>query len=264
MLTMDYLPKELIPNTSAADRERFRLAQNPPVLHTLLAHGYTIGIQISHDIMAPFYPRALLMPNATGGFLCACIAALQMSPIGLYEWFRPFYCRASRSQFQAMLQSLCSPHPQSPSLHYLHILCPHPPFVFAGGANHDSSDLLAHNGLPPEGIPAARASIAGIDAMVLPVLRQIIEKEKSHPPIIILHSDHGMRTNHHDLESVYGNLLALYIPDPWKPHAKNLHFINLYRFIFNHLFHSNLPYHKDNDQLYNDKPFDPIHNFLHR
>ena len=248
MLTMDYLPKELIPNTPAADRERFRLAQNPPVLQTLRAHGYTIGIQVSHDITAPFYPRALLMPNATGGFLCACIAALQMSPIGPYEWFRPFYCRAFRGKFQAMLQSLCNPHPQSPFLHYLHIMCPHPPFVFAGGANHDSSDLFAHNGLPPEQIPAARANIAGIDAMVLPVLRQIIEKEKSHPPIIILHSDHGMGSSLDNIESVYGNLLALYIPDPWKPHAKNLHFINLYRFILNHLFDMHLPYHKDNDQ----------------
>ena len=230
------------------NRERFRLAQNPPVLQTLRAHGYTIGIQVSHDITAPFYPRALLMPNATGGFLCACIAALQMSPIGPYEWFRPFYCRAFRGKFQAMLQSLCNPHPQSPFLHYLHIMCPHPPFVFAGGANHDSSDLFAHNGLPPEQIPAARANIAGIDAMVLPVLRQIIEKEKSHPPIIILHSDHGMGRSLDNIESVYGNLLALYIPDPWKPHAKNLHFINLYRFILNHLFDMHLPYHKDNDQ----------------
>ena len=246
MLTMDYLPKELIPNTPAAARERFRLAQNPPVWQTLRAHGYTLNIQVSHDMCAPFYPRALLMPNATGGFLCACIAALEMTPIGLYEWFKPWYCRLFRGKFQAMLQSLCDPHPKTPFVHYLHIVSPHPPFAFAEGGTYASPDILAHNGLPPEHLPAARANIAGTDALVLPVLRHIIEKEKN--PIIVLHSDHGMAHPLDNLESICGNLLALYIPDAWKPDAKNLHFINLYRFLFNHLFNAQLPYHNENRQ----------------
>ena len=253
MLTMDYLPKELIPNTPAANREHFRLAQNPPVWQTLRAHGYTLSIQVSHDMCAPFYPRALLRPNATGSFLCACIVALEMTPIDLYTWFRPLYCRAFRSKFQAMLQSLCDLHLKTPFVHYLHIVCPHPPFIFAEGARYKFPDLLANNGLPPEQLPSARANIAGIDALVLPILQQIIEKEKN--PIIVLHSDHGifqctfpLIEKFYNIEGYYGNLLALYIPDAWKSDAKNLHFINLYRFLFNHLFDSNLPYHNENAQ----------------
>lgn len=50
-------------------------------------------------------------------------------------------------------------------------------------------------------------------------------------------------------DSVYGNLLAIYIPDEWKKDAKKLTFINLYRFIFNHLFGDHYSYLEDK-QIY--------------
>ena len=44
---------------------------------------------------------------------------------------------------------------------------------------------------------------------------------------------------------IYGNLFAIYMPDEWKKDAKDLKFINLYRFIFNHLFGTNYEYLQD-------------------
>ena len=81
-------------------------------------------------------------------------------------------------------------------------------------------------------------------------------KTESIKPIIILHSDHSILYNGRNLKSpfitpdtVYGNLLALYIPDEWKQDAKDLKFINLYRWIFNHLFGDNFQYFNKNQQM---------------
>ena len=46
-------------------------------------------------------------------------------------------------------------------------------------------------------------------------------------------------------DMVLGNLFAIYMPDEWKKDAKDLKFINLYRFIFNHLFGTNYEYLPD-------------------
>jgi hypothetical protein len=72
----------------------------------------------------------------------------------------------------------------------------------------------------------------------------------------VLHSDHSILYNgRNDLsnpfittDTVYGNLLALYVPEEWKHDAKGLTFINLYRWIFNHLFGENYPYFEENRQ----------------
>ena len=76
-------------------------------------------------------------------------------------------------------------------------------------------------------------------------------------PIIVLHSDHSILICAKDdlenpfvtADTVYGNLLAFYVPEEWKRDAKDLTFINLYRWIFNHLFGENYPYFKENKQV---------------
>ena len=44
------------------------------------------------------------------------------------------------------------------------------------------------------------------------------------------------------MDTIYGNLLAIYIPKEWHAEANNLEFINLYRFLLNHLFDKKYPY----------------------
>jgi hypothetical protein len=59
-----------------------------------------------------------------------------------------------------------------------------------------------------------------------------------------------------DADSIFGNLFAIYIPQEWREDAKNLQFINLYRFIFNHLFKIDYPY-LEQQQIYKGKPYVP-------
>ena len=96
------------------------------------------------------------------------------------------------------------------------------------------------------------------DALILESVKRILsqyDKVKTKP-IIVLHSDHSILYGFANVQdprvntdTVYGNLLALYVPEEWKRDAKNLTFINLYRWIFNHLFGENYPYFKENRQV---------------
>jgi hypothetical protein len=144
---------------------------------------------------------------------------------------------------------------------YAHILCPHAPFVFSDNASATYGLMVQDQKKQTDAnVPKIRANIAGIDAMVLPILKQLTQQP--NPPIIILHSDHGtgMGIYPSKVDDSFGNLLALYIPDTWKSDAKDLKFINLYRFILNHLFNDHRPYSEQNRQIIRGKIFHPVSN----
>lgn len=142
-------------------------------------------------------------------------------------------------------------------------MCPHEPCVFG-----EHRENLAFSGfitkfdvsnfIKPGVHKAYCENTYGIDSLALKTIKEIIKqyKNESVKPIIILHSDHSILYNGRRLKSpfittdtVYGNLLALYVPDEWKKDAGNLKFINLYRWIFNHLFGNNFPY-LNNHEVY--------------
>ena len=150
---------------------------------------------------------------------------------------------------------------------YYHILCPHLPFAFLA---NNKEDLIFSNSYPsyeqmmtdPKALYMFRNQTEGIDQAILPVLKTILAQYQNEPikPIILLHSDHGtfgtftnfypnIKRKHLTTDTTYGNLLAIYMPDSWKKDAQNLTFINLYRFILNHLLGTNIPYIKDNKQI---------------
>ena len=145
---------------------------------------------------------------------------------------------------------------------YSHVLCPHEPVVFGENAKnlafqgfvmkYDASYMLT-----PETHKAFCKNVYGVDDLVLESIKGILKQYEGEAtkPIIVLHSDHSILYCARDIESpfitpdtVYGNLLALYVPDEWKQDAKGLKFINLYRWIFNHLFGDNFEYFKGNEQ----------------
>ena len=167
-----------------------------------------------------------------------------------------------RTTHHACLEWLLSPLDHQPMYRYAHILCPHPPFVFSDNASATYGLMVQDHTTNTDAklIPQIRANIAGIDAMVLPILKQLTQQP--NPPIILLHSDHGTTTGIYPskVDDSFGNLLALYIPDTWKSDAKDLTFINLYRFILNHLFNDHRPYIEQNRQIIRGKIFDPVNN----
>lgn len=147
---------------------------------------------------------------------------------------------------------------------YTHILCPHEPCIFSKEAEnrayrgfflkYDISHLRSK-----ETHQAYCENVYGVDVFALKCIKKILQQYKTEAmkPVIVLHSDHSiLNCAKDDLENpfvtadtVYGNLLALYVPEEWKRDAKDLTFINLYRWIFNHLFGENYPYFKENKQV---------------
>lgn len=145
---------------------------------------------------------------------------------------------------------------------YTHILCPHGPCIFAEEREAHVRDIFFTKTdemyiLSPKTHRNYCKNVYGIDNLILRSIKEILKQYETEAvkPIIILHSDHSILYCGKDMKSpyitpdtIYGNLLALYVPNDWKQDAKDLKFINLYRWIFNHLFGDNYKYFEDNFQ----------------
>ena len=139
---------------------------------------------------------------------------------------------------------------------YGHILSPHAPLVYSDGSNSTiASGFQMGDGdwfFEPGMLSLLRNEVYSIDNLALRTIKDILKQYRNEPvkPIIILHSDHGpMRGTEHigrrslaTIDTCFGNLFAVYMPQEWKKDAKGLKFINLYRFIFNHLFGAHYEY----------------------
>jgi len=177
--------------------------------------------------------------------------------------FRSACINAIEGVFKSLEQCKDTYGPNN-NVFYAHILSPHEPCVFSKEATNrsfkgfltkfDTSHLLSK-----ETHQAYCENVYSIDALVLKCVEKISQQYKAETikPIIVLHSDHSILYNgRNDLsnpfittDTVHGNLLALYCPKEWKSDAEGLTFINLYRWIFNHLFAENYPYFKENRQI---------------
>ena len=146
------------------------------------------------------------------------------------------------------------------NFYYAHILSPHPPFVYESSNNYSLQGLKFDEDHwffsdVDKMKRLVRAETHGIDIRVLATIKTILEqyRNRSIKPIIILFSDHGSVrdrdmlgvSSYATVDTIWGNLFAIYMPDEWKKDAKDLKFINLYRFIFNHLFGTNYEYLSD-------------------
>ena len=258
MLTMDYLPGD---EFKIKESTLYGLSQNNPVFDTLMQHGYKIEMITSHSVARVFYPSHFIHNNDHHP-LDAFVGMTKDTSVLWLFMTTHFQCmnRYYKDAYRTYLEWLLSPLDHQPMYRYAHILCPHPPFVFSDNASATYGLMVQDRTTNTDAnlIPQVRANIAGIDAMVLPILKQLTQQP--NPPIIILHSDHGFQHIVDNVDSIFGTLLALYIPDTWKSDAKDLTFINLYRFILNHLFNDHRPYSEQNRQIIRGKIFDPVNN----
>lgn len=199
--------------------------------------------------------------------ICALVfykAIFQLNPRFRHNRFVTQMDRQEILDLLSRMPTLKQQFGSSGNFFHHHILCPHLPFVFGS-----MEDILfcekfdwEHQTANPETCRMFKPQTEGIDQAILPVLKTILAQYQNEPiqPIIILHSDHGYigrvaymrpfaKTKYFCNDNIYGNLLALYIPDSWKKDAQNLTFINLYRFVLNHLLGEHYPYIKENKQV---------------
>ncbi len=144
---------------------------------------------------------------------------------------------------------------------YAHIASPHEPLVFDENGELSKEQTFQGflvqkqaniNPSPEERAAYQQKYVNQIKA--INILESIL---KQHPtdqqPIIILHGDHGRLSSGEEAPfNSLANLFAIYVPPEWQEEAKDLEFINLYRFICNHLFNLKYPY-QESQYFYSGK-----------
>jgi hypothetical protein len=145
-------------------------------------------------------------------------------------------------------------HRPAPKFVFVHILMPHPPFVFlADGTPVDPpypftlSDANDYSGSHSEYRAGYLAQLQFLNNRLAAAIQKILLESKQ-PPIIILQSDHGpgMRTDFSAMENSclaerFSNFFAFYLPgiDPGTI-PQDITPVNLFRFLFNDYFDANL------------------------
>lgn len=168
-------------------------------------------------------------------------------------------------QFETLSQI---PYGSGPKFVFVHIVAPHPPFVFDAEGNpiqpnyrfsfNDANDF-------PNSVEEYRAGYVGqveyVNRQLVAVINAILRQSKV-PPVILLQADHGsgMFTDFESAESTclkerFSPFAAYYLPgvDPATV-PNNITPVNLFRFVFNEYFHANLPV-LENRQYYSDGIF---------
>ena len=225
------------------------------VLKTLLRY-YSIRLYASDRLVQQYYPKDLLTISVGAPFVKWFYFLLQQTVwrvvfkgIFLESQVKESYKEAHRAVF-CNLKDAKRNYGSRGNFFYGHILSPHAPLVYSDGSNSTiasgfqmgDGDWFFENGM----LSLLRNEVYAIDNLALTTVKDILKQYKNEPvkPIIILHSDHGSlrgtdRIGQHPLATVdacFGNLFAICMPKEWRKDAKDLKFINLYRFVFNHLF----------------------------
>ena len=250
MLDMDYLPKDF--SSTDVDNKR----RNSKVFNEFKQHGYRIIFNTDTRVVRGLYGKFEEETYMPSGLLVQLYSLLVYTPIKhiyeniFQEIFRSTCIAGIKGAFQH-LSRYKDIYGSSNNVFYTHILCPHEPCIFAKQPKNMAfkgfmckfdlshlSDKKAHRSFCE--------NVYGIDVFVLECIKEILQQYKTETiqPIIVLHSDHSilgglvedLQNPFATPDTIYGNLLALHIPEAWKKDAKDLIFINLYRWIFNHLF----------------------------
>ena len=211
-------------------------------------HGYVISFRTDNRMIEALYWEEYKNLIHNSSLLTQLYSLLMGSPIkhtfeNMFSGvFRSACINAIEDVFKSLEQCKDTYGPNN-NVFYVHILSPHEPCVFSKEATNrsfsgfltkfDTSHLLSK-----EIHQAYCENVYGIDALVLKCVETIVRQYEAETikPIIVLHSDHSILYNgRNDLsnpfittDTVYGNLLALYVPKEWKNDAEDLTFINLY------------------------------------
>ena len=263
MLDMDYLPKDV--SISFINNKR----HNSKVFNEFKRYGYRILLGTDNRMIRSLYGKTDGDIISNSSLLVQLYSLLIQTPVKhtFENVFSGVFRSACINAIEGVFESLkrCrNTYGSNNNVFYTHVLCPHEPCIFSKRAKNRSFSgfLIKFNTShlsTKETHQAYCENVYGIDALVLKWIKEILRQYEAEAikPIIVLHGDHSILYNgRNDLsnpfitaDTVYGNLLALYVPKEWEHDAKDLTFINLYRWIFNHLFGTNYLYFKENRQI---------------
>ena len=127
----------------------------------------------------------------------------------------------------------------NPVFVYAHILLPHFPFLF----DSDGTIKPYEKNLPDDLTQEYISQLQYTDSMILEIVEKLVNNE--YPPIIIIQSDHGLRTNpniddYDSLEQSFSNFSAFYFPNvEFTNKNQVITAVNTFRILFNENFGTN-------------------------
>lgn len=141
---------------------------------------------------------------------------------------------------------------EGPLFVFAHIPIPHPPYIFDENGNPPKTQRL--------GLDSYVKQLRYVNKEMKKVVEGILSQSEK-PPIIIIQSDHGIGTLYidikkksfsaYELESIFGNLIACYIPgDISKQLYQSISPINLFRIVLNNFLGTHLELLKDRSYLW--------------
>lgn len=255
------LIQNLLPKISPDDDDRSPLDEliiDNGVARHLKAKGYqtvaiTTGFPSFRMIKADVWYHA---PLKTSLFEAA---VLQLTPVALNNRLSGSMFSQRRLDVIGALDNLANlaNRSASPRFVFVHILVPHPPFVFAadGSAQRferffgywDGSHYYQFGGTRDEYARGYTGQVTFLNSRILPLL-DLIQKQGNPRPIILIQGDHGSKMNLNqdivektDLNECFSNLSAFYVPDSLRAKLyPSITPVNSFRLMFNQLFGENL------------------------
>ncbi|HWD41520.1 MAG TPA: sulfatase-like hydrolase/transferase [Fimbriimonas sp.] len=155
------------------------------------------------------------------------------------------------------LQDLSFPTPR-PRFFFIHVLAPHPPFVFGPNGevqpHHgpfgywDGSDYMEYAGTPQTYRNGYVGQVQYLNKQVLATVDSLLKNAKT-PPVIVIQGDHGSKLRldqsslaKTDVTECFQNLEALYVPQAVRAKLyPTLTPVNEFRIILDTLFGTKMP-----------------------
>ncbi|MDR1255182.1 MAG: hypothetical protein LBJ78_04145 [Puniceicoccales bacterium] len=266
MLNMRYL----MDNEEMCTHTLNVLIKKNKVFKIFLEYNYAVKVY-AHSLPEDLYGNTTINPTLWS-FIFTCFSGTPIKHQIENLFFKRFL-ECHISNIEMTLNTLIKAKDACGStnnIFYAHILSPHAPRCWDSTGNLEN-DFTFKGFLNPifalhfteKDLHQYTNQVKEISKRISTFIQTILSQynENDLKPIIILHGDHGFMNTCIDLDhplvdadSVFGNLFAIYIPQEWQEDAKDLQFINLYRFIFNHLFRTNYPY-LEQRQMYKGQPY---------
>jgi len=261
-LNLDYLPT-LLPQLSPQWVDRAildRLIDRNEVSKYLRKLGYryeamTTGFPAVHPKSADLWIQYSRGISLFAGVLMSDTPLPATNPLGYISQFE-----SRRLMLQAAVQNMvkASNGGTEPRFIFVHILAPHPPFVFGpnGEPVHqkmpysivDGSHFFQNGGTPEMYSGGYAGQAAYLSKLILSAVDQILKKSPK-PPVIIIQGDHGSKLKldqelleKTDVNECFPNLNAYYVPAKVREKLYDgITPVNSFRLLFNGLFGDTLP-----------------------
>jgi len=255
-LNMDFIPV-LLPKVTSIESDRGPLSDiidKNAAAEYLRGKGYVFGAITSQFPPIQFESADVNMRTRTGMTLIET-ALIQMTPLGIDEYTLNSMFSERRSTMKNQFDALTSLSASStnPRFVVVHILAPHPPFVFGPNGEEisnkgpfgywDGSDFMDHIGTPEDYRKGYIGQAEYMGKRVLQAVDTLVSGSKTKP-IIMIQGDHGskMRLDQGSLEKTdvnecFPNLNAYFVPESiQKTLYPGITPVNSFRVLFNGLF----------------------------